>query len=93
MNQAVFTRRVVVGNRQLKVSAFGTPRASAVDAGGNVDQRDYLTDPTFRAGSFNNVLPMQPGQIAYMAEAYVASPDLDWTGVQTGSGSYSRAIF
>jgi hypothetical protein len=93
IDQAVLTRRVVVGNRQLRSSAFGTPNPGSIDSGGNISSNAYLDDPTARAGNFTTLLPMKAGQFAYLSEAYFTSPDLDWPGFTSGSASASRAIF
>ncbi len=93
LNQPVFTRRVVIGNRQLRTSAFGTPQSSSIDADGNISSSAYLNDLGDRANGFTSVLPLETGQFAYLSEAYFASPDLDWPGFLSGSGTYSRAIF
>ena len=93
LNQSVFTRRIVVGNRQLRTSAFGTPMPGSIDSDGNIRSAAYLNDVNARAVSFGSVLPLQSGQYAYLSEAYFASPDLDWPGFLSGSGSYARAIF
>jgi hypothetical protein len=52
-----------------------------------------LNDTSTRAGTFNSVLPLLSGQYAYLAEAYFASPDLNWPGFVSGSGNYTRVIF
>jgi hypothetical protein len=93
LNQSVFTRRIVVGNKQLRVSAFGTPSPSSIDSDGNISATSYLNNISLRATSFSSVLPLQSGQFAYLSEAYFASPDLDFPGFLSGSGTYSRAIF
>ncbi len=89
INWPVFTRRMVVGNPTLAVSAHGTP--ASVDSSGNV--QNYLTNATARAlGGFGTLMPgMAPpstafGAEAFMVEAYFASPGL-------GGGVYSRSIF
>ena len=93
LNQPVFTRRIVIGNRGLRTSDFGSPNPGDIDSSGNISLTNYLNDSSTRALNFNSVLPLQSGQYAYLAEAYFTFPDLDWPGFQTGLGSYSRAIF
>jgi hypothetical protein len=49
----VFTQRVVVGNTALRVSNFGTPTSTLMDANGNISSNVYLTnsDPSVRVAS------------------------------------------
>lgn len=86
--QAVCTRRLVIGNAGLRSSSFASPRM--IDAAGNVN---YSSDPAASANSFLSVLPMTAGDVAYLAETYFRSPDLDITGFRTNTGVYVRAIF
>jgi hypothetical protein len=93
LNQPVFTQRIVVGNTQLLTSVFGSPRSGDIDSSGNISLTSYLNDPGNRALNFNALLPLQSGQYGYVAEAYFASPDLNWPGFLTNSGNYARSIF
>ena len=86
--QAVCTRRLVIGNAGLRSSSFSSPKL--VDAVGNVN---YASDPAASANSFLSVLPMNAGDVAYLAEAYFISPDFDMQGFRTNTGVYVKAIF
>jgi hypothetical protein len=90
INLPVFIRRIVIGNSGLRASNHGTPSPGLIDSSGYVS--NYLTNTTTRAvGGFSALMPnMVPGDEAFMAEAYFASPG----SVMFGSaGSYSRSIF
>jgi hypothetical protein len=49
----VFTQRIVVGNKTLRTSNYGTPTQSLMDASGNISPSVYLanTDSTVRVAS------------------------------------------
>jgi hypothetical protein len=91
LNQSVVTQRIVVGNPQLRASSFGTPSPSLLDSQGNV--ANYLKETSARAGAFGNVLSLNQGEIAYTAEVYLPSPDLDFQQYQKSTGVYARSIF
>jgi hypothetical protein len=92
--QAVFTRRIVIGNQGLHPSAFGTPVSNIMDNGGNISNTNYLTDTSAVASGFLNVIALQSStQLAYVAEMWVISPDYNWWSVLGSSGSSARAIF
>jgi len=90
LNQPVIVKRVVIGNSAARASAFGTPPPSLLDASGNVS--NYLTNTGARATGFHAVLPLQPGDTAYVAEVYVPSADYSFLG-SANSGVYSRTFF
>ena len=93
MNQSVFMRRVVVGNSGVRPSNFGTPNGGIVDGSGYISSGSYLSDTSARAAGFAAFLPLAGGQLAYLTEMYLASPDIDWTNFMTGTGVYARVIF
>jgi hypothetical protein len=93
LNQTVFTRRVVVGNSSLRNSNFGTPAAGIIGSRGFVAATDYCTNATARANNFVQLLPLAPGDLSSLTETYFKSPELDWSGIMTGTGEYSYAIF
>ncbi|MCL6546226.1 MAG: hypothetical protein K6T61_13430 [Bryobacteraceae bacterium] len=90
LNQPVIVKRVVIGNAGARASAFGTPPPSIIDANGNV--QNYLTNTGARATGFNAVLPLQPGDTAYVSEVYVPSADYSFLG-SANSGVYCRTFF
>jgi len=88
INWPVFTKRIVVGDPAILVSAHGTP--SSVLSDGTVN--NYLRDTTARANGFIALMPnMGPGMDSYMVEVYFRSPGLRLDGGPTGV--YSRSIF
>jgi hypothetical protein len=90
-NQAVCSRRVVVGNASLKNSSYANPSANLLDGAGNVTN---LSDPSAQVNaSFMSLLPMAQGRVAYMVETYFSTSQYDWTGLLSGTGIYARAIF
>ena len=94
-NKTVFTRRIVIGNRSLFSSAFGTPNSSIVDSStGQIDMKDFLSNTSAEAAGFKTTIPgLASGQYAYMAEMYVTSPDYS-LGNSFGLPSISsRSIF
>jgi hypothetical protein len=98
LGQTVFTRRIVVGNSQLHSSAFGDP-ASIVGSGGNIQPADYAASASALANNFSSVIPLTAGQFAYVAEAFVVSPDFKfwggnsyWSWISPG-GISARSIF
>ena len=99
VNNTVVVRRIVIGNPQLHASAFGTPSASLLDSEGKINTADYLTNASAVAANFSDVIPLSSGQYAYMAEAFVTSPDFnffrnspDWSWIMPGVIS-ARSIF
>jgi hypothetical protein len=90
MNQPVFTHRVVIGNRALRASSFGTPKPALVDSKGKVS--NYMTDLTTRAVGFQGVLTLQSGEYAYLCEVFVRSSDYGLPGYES-TGVYARSVF
>jgi nitrate reductase NapE component len=90
LDQNVFVHRIVVGNPSLRASAFGTPDPGLVQSNGDVS--NYLTEGSARANGFSGVLTLQPGEIAYVSEAYFSSPDYAMPGYPA-TGIYARTVF
>ncbi len=90
LNQDVFINRIVIGNPGARTSSFGTPASSLVDSRGNVS--DYLTEQNARASNFTRVLTLSAGEVAYVSEVYVPSPDYAMPGHQN-TGVYGRTVF
>jgi hypothetical protein len=97
----VVTRRLVIGNTSLPntASAFGTPCSGCyVDStSGNITAAGYLNNATTRAAanglSFAPPIVLTSGHFAYVAEAFVTSPENNgWVGVGTPSIA-ARFIF
>lgn len=86
--QAVFANRIVVGSSALGSSYFGAPPTT--DSRGNVSWTDQLRDSRTRANNFTSVMNLQPGEMAYVAETILPTPDVNF-GLT--SEVYSRSIF
>lgn len=88
-NVAVFVRQIVLGNTALRPSRYGTPPTGS---GGMV--ANYENNLAARTVNFDPaVMAMQPGETAYVAEAYYRSGELDLPGFMTGTGVAARGIF
>jgi hypothetical protein len=102
-NQAVFTQRHVIGDTGLRSSNFGTPSPSIIlttaipSQGlrpGDIKPQDYTTNSSAIATGFSTLLSgMQPGELAYVAEAYFRTPDWNLNQQYTSAGVYARSIF
>jgi len=86
----VITNRIVIGNPTARSSAFGTPNPELLSSSGNV--ANYMTNTSARADGFGAVLALQPGEVAYVSEAFAASSNYNMPGYQT-TGVYCRTIF
>ncbi len=91
--QFVFVRRLVVGNKGLRVSNYGTPPGKYIDSNGFISSAGYLTDSSTRVSSLPAALVLPAGQNAYLAETYFSSADLDWSSFSSNEGIYSSFIF
>jgi hypothetical protein len=86
-NQAVISRRLVIGNASLRASSYGTP--DMTDASGNVT----ATDSSASAVNFTpSVIPMVQGQVAYVAETYFSTSDYNFAGMMP-NGIYVWTVF
>jgi|SRR5579871_57685 len=85
----VVMNRIVIGNNSLFTTGYGTP--STINSNGDVP--NYTTDSSARADSFANLMTLNSGEIAYLAESYVTAPDLAVPGVFGGLATYQNAIF
>ncbi len=85
-------RRIVIGNNSLFQTNYGSPTSSLIDATtGYV--KNYSSDASDRADGFANLLTLNNGGIAYMAQSYFTAPDLAVPGLSNGLASYSNATF
>ena len=90
-NTAVCARQFIIGNAALRPSSYVNPSSSVVDSSGGVTN---LNDPSVNAAGFTpSVMPMNSGDVGYLAETYVSTSGYDWTGFLTGTGVYSKSIF
>jgi hypothetical protein len=98
LGQAVFSNQIVIGNSALSASRFGTPPPAIVDSTGNIAASDYLTNTADVATGFSSVLSaagltLADGDVVYMSETYLSTPNLSFLGTQASNGVYARSIF
>ena len=93
MNQAVYTRRFVVGNAAKMSSHWCSPPSGIIGSQGYIATSDYMQNINDRATGFTNLMNLDPGKFAYLTEAYVAAPDIDWKGFMGCTGAYAFNIF
>ncbi len=89
----VITQQIIIGNAALSPSALGEPPSNLKDSKGEISMSDYLTDVRTRAVGFNSILALQPGELAYVAEAVAEAPDLSFPGFFEQTRVYSRTIY
>jgi len=87
----VVMNRIVVGNNTIFTTGYGNPVPASISSNGDV--LTYQSDTSARADSFSNLMTMNDGEIAYLAESYVTAPDLAVPGVFGGLATYQNAIF
>jgi hypothetical protein len=92
-DQAVVIHRVAFGNPSLLTSRFGNPPVSLMDSTGSIPPNLYLTDSSVRVPNWTNVLSLKEGEIAYVAEVYVRSPQWSLNGAGGSEGVYARSIY
>lgn len=92
-DQAVVIHRVAFGNTSLLASRFGNPPHSAIDPSGSISPEEYLTDPAVRVPNWTQALTLREGEIAYVAEVYVRSPQFSLNGAGGSEGVYARSIY
>jgi hypothetical protein len=96
-NKYVFLQYIDFGNKTLQIngtqvaSALGTTAAS-INSNGMV--QNYLTDPNAVASTVGSYFQTQltDGQVAYVAETFFASPDLNFSAYPAG-GIHSLDFF
>lgn len=86
-DKAVFLFRTTVGNEGMRASNFGTPSATLIQEDNTV--KDYLKDEGAQAQGVLDLIDLERGDVAYVVECYLQTPDL-FAG---GRGIYSFAIF
>lgn len=103
LGNPVFMEQIVIGNTGLTVngvniakSAFGTP---PLQSNKSVSAADQANNSLAAAGStsgnsgFAAVMPLNPGEYAYMVEMRNATPDLNIPGFSGSPQVYARSIF
>ena len=88
-NQAVCSRRYVIGNPALRASSFASP--NSVNSSGTVTNLNDASSKT--SGFAPAVMPMAQGDVAYVAETYFSTSQYDWAALLTGTGVYTKAVF
>ncbi len=91
--QPVITQQIIIGNALLSPSELGEPPSSLKDQKGEISMSDYLTDVRTRAIGFNSILPLQPGELAYVAEAIFEAPEFNFPGFFEETRVYARTIY
>jgi hypothetical protein len=87
----IVMNRIVVGNNGIFTTIYGNPSANIITANGDIPR--YQSDASTRADAVTNLMTLNDGEIAYMAESYVTAPDLAVPGVFSGLATYQNAIF
>jgi hypothetical protein len=90
---SVVIHRVVIGNSSLRQSSLATPTPALIGTDGKILPANYLREASVVAATFPGILVLNPGELAYVVEAYFVSPELDSFGAFLPSGVYSRCIF
>lgn len=90
-NHVVVMNRVVIGNNSKFTTPYGNPTPTLITSNGDV--QNYDSDASARADAFSNLMTLNPGEIAYLAESYVTAPDLAVAGVFSGLATYQNAVF
>jgi len=89
----VIIHRIAFGNTSLKESSFGSPPPSLLQPDGSISTNNYLTQSGVRATNWSSVMTLAPGEVAYISEVYVRSPNWDLPTKYMGTGVYARAIY
>jgi hypothetical protein len=87
-NQDVFTHRLNLGNTAIGSSPFGAPPST--DSRGYVSTAQYMTNPATRASGFSNVMTLEQGEMAYLVEVLLPTPDMSFFG---SNRIYARSVF
>ena len=90
-SHVVVMNRIVIGNNTTFTTGYGNPTSSLILSNGDV--QNYDSDSSARADAFSNLMTLNAGEIAYLAESYVTAPDLAVPGVFGGLATYQNAIF
>lgn len=87
----VVMRRIIIGNNTNYTTPYGSPNSGLITSTGDIT--NYSGDTSARADNFSNLMSMNSGDIAYLAESYFKAPDLAVPGLYNGLASYQYAIF
>lgn len=92
-NHPVVVKRVTVGNASVYTTRFGNPTPAIIQGDGSITLANYLSNTTARATNLSPILSLNPGEYAYVAEAYFRTPELDLPGYRSDTYVYQRNIF
>jgi hypothetical protein len=90
LNLPVYTEQMTIGNTSAGASAFGTP---PVLSDFTVSPSNMANGATSVAVGFANVLVLKPGEIAYVAEMFNQTPELNIPGFSGKPLVYARSIY
>ncbi len=102
LNKPVFVEQIAVGNAGANSSYFGTPTSNGSlpsttgvsnDYSTTVSDTNKATQSWAVANNFANVLTLNSGEFAYVAEMYNNTTGLSVSGLTGAPQVYSRAIF
>jgi len=91
--KTVFIERIVIGNKAMKPSKYGTPSDSIVRSDGTLSAVSYLKNSTAVSPNFSNVLSLADGECAYLSEAWFESPAKNFPTMNSQGPVYARSIF
>jgi hypothetical protein len=92
-SQNVVIKRMTVGNTTLYTTTFGNPDSSIINSDGTISVANYLTSASARATGFTGVMTLNPGEFAFVSEAYFKTPEIDMPGYRNNTYVYQRNIF
>jgi hypothetical protein len=88
----VLVRRIVIGNKGLFTSAYGSPASNIVNAQTGVIG-DYSNQTSARAANFSNIINLGSEDLAYLVESKFNYPDLSYPGLLRNLGVYWYSVF
>ncbi len=89
--QYVIMNRIVIGNSAFRSSPLGTPSSGGMQANGDII--DIYRDTSARAANFGNILVLQSGQFAFVAEGFFNGISWGLPGYNVGNQMNARSIF
>lgn len=93
LDRTVFVQRIVIGNKALSASRYGTPSDAILNADGTIEDVNYLKNATAVSANFQNTLALSAGEVAYVSEAWFQSPVQDFPTLNNRGPVYARSIY
>ena len=93
LNKTVFVQRIVIGNKAMAPSKYGTPDDSIINADGTVDAVDYLKQASAVSANFDATLALAEGEEAFVTEAWFISPVKDFPTLNNRGAVYAKSIY